>query len=529
MGIIYSLKNYLYEKIVNLVGEVKGLEIKRSPIKSFDYSTNIFFLNKDINKEQFKNHLLEDKIIESLSISNNFLNIKLNRREALRKVIESFLIDKWESYNLGNGKKVLIEFVSANPTGPLNAVNGRSATFGLVLSNVLKYFEYNVFREYYVNDIGEQIEKLVDSFIERIKEVEGKDFHIPEDGYKGEYLKDLAIYFVNSDLKRNFQSREEIKHFVINYFINQHKETLRRFGLEFDNWFMQSSLKNIDETIQKLSEKGFIYEKDGAIYFKSTEFGDDKDRVIKKTKGRVDFTYFAYDIEYIKNKYERGFDSLITILGPDHYGYINRLKAATKALNYDNHDIIILQIVNIVEKDKTLKMSKRKGILVLLSDLMEKVDPVFLRYFFISRLKDSHIDLDLDFINKLSLDNPLYYIFYVYARICGIIRNYNKTIPSLEEIINLDVELIDDEFELFLNLQEFRDALLSSLNDPYYLTLWAYNFAQTFHKFYNQHKVLCEKELGEKKEKLRIGLILFSKGILDKWGELLKIKLPEKM
>lgn len=523
---MYSIKRYLLSRVKELSKD-KMVDISRSPIDGFHYATNLLHVCKELNPEKVLKFWEDVDIIEKVEINRGFLNFRLNKKKVVDGIISDYLENGWNSYDLGKGKRVLIEFVSANPTGPLNAVNGRSATFGLVLSNVLRYFNYKVFREYYINDVGEQIEKLVDSFIERIKEVKGLDYCIPEDGYRGQYLREIAFNYVNSS--DYSEDRNMIKNYIISYFVNSHKTSLLNFGVSFDNWFKQSDLVNLDLTIDLLRSKGFLYEKDGAIYFRSTFWGDDKDRVVKKTTGKVDYTYFAYDIEYIKNKFERNFEEIITILGPDHHGYVNRLLAATKALGYDNHKIIILQIVNVVEKDKALKMSKRKGVLVLLDDLISKTNPDFLRYFFISRLKDSPLDLDIDFINRLTLDNPLYYIFYVYARINGIIRNYVGSIPKLEDVFDLNIDILDEEFDLFLMIQEFRDSLISSINDPYYLTLWANNFSKLFHRFYNSNKIICANELGKDREKWRMILMVFSKGVLEIWSNLLNIKLPERM
>ncbi|MCX7758660.1 MAG: arginine--tRNA ligase [bacterium] len=522
---MYSIKEYLIRKVKEFVGNEIGVDVNRSPITGFDYATNVLHLFKNIDENRLLGYLRDDDIVENVDINRRFVNIKLKRDVVFRKIMQSYLVDEWRGYDLGNGRKILVEFVSANPTGPLNAVNGRAATFGAVLSNVLKYFGYNVYREYYVNDVGEQVEKLVDSFIERIKQVKGLSFQIPDGGYLGEYLKDLAQEFIRSE--KYTEDRDEIRKFLVSYFVDSHRNVLNRFGVRFDNWFNQSNLVSLDRTFNELNDRGFLYERDGAIYFRSTDFGDDKDRVIKKTKGRVDYTYFAYDVEYIRNKFERNFDEIITILGPDHHGYVNRLMAATRALGFVDHKVIILQIVNVIEKDKALKMSKRKGILVLLEELIDRVNPAFLRYFFISRLKDSPVDLDLDFISRLTLDNPLYYIFYVYARINGIMRNYGKAFPTLDTEVGID--FLDDEFELFLSIQEFRDLLFSAINDPYYLTLWGHSFAKTFHKFYNSNKIICADDLGYDREKLRMILILFSKGVLERWAELLNIELPERM
>ncbi|MGB9639121.1 MAG: arginine--tRNA ligase, partial [bacterium] len=516
----------------------------------FHYGSNVLLILKKSNVNQdFINRFISKvsfcSFIDKVEVINGFLNIKFSK-DVFKFVLNDFIVNNlWNSYKVNN-ERILIEFVSANPTGPLNAVNGRAASFGLVLSNVLKYFGNYVFKEYYVNDVGEQIEKLIDSVIQRIREVSNLDFNIPEDGYKGEYLRDFAIYLVNKfginkdNIFEFLNNRELIYKETIDYFVNSHISTLKRFGVVFDNFFKQNNIKQEDllNLINFLKEKGLVYNQDDAILFKSTLFGDDKDRVLRKSVGKVEYTYFAYDIEYIRNKFNRKFNKLITILGPDHHGYVNRLKSATSALGYDpnNHEIIVLQIVNVVMKDKALKMSKRKGILVLLDELMDNVNPDILRFFFLSRLKDSPLELDLELMNKLTLENPLYYIQYVYARINGILRNFYNTdeidiIKELNNFMNLlNNEVIDDEeLKIFLQGVELRDHIYSALSDPYYLVLWAYNFAKSFHQFYNANKILCENELGKDKQNIRLVLVLFFKALLELWASFLNITLPKKM
>lgn len=551
----FSLKKYLenlFLEVLRSLGFNKDIKfsIDKSPVNELHYGSNILLILRKNNIDddfinKFINKIRLCYFIEKVEQIKGFLNIRFSK-DIFKFVLNNFITNEmWKSYKISNDR-VLIEFVSANPTGPLNAVNGRAASFGLVLSNVLKYFGNYVFKEYYVNDVGEQIEKLIDSVIQRIREVNNLDFNIPEDGYKGEYLKDFAIYLstkfnITKDNVIDFiQNRELIYKETIDYFVKLHINTLNKFGVIFDNFFKQSTIKQEDllNLIKYLEEKGLIYEENNAILFRSTYFGDDKDRVLRKSVGKVEYTYFAYDIEYIRNKFSRNFNKLITILGPDHHGYVNRLKAATSALNHnpDNHEIIVLQIVNVVMKDKALKMSKRKGILVLLDELMENVSPDILRFFFLSRLKDSPLELDIEFMKKLTFDNPLYYIQYVYARINGILRNLYNTdeIDLFKEITNLmnilKYELIDDkELEIFIQAVELRDHIYSSLNDPYYLVLWGYNFAKAFHQFYNSNKILCENDLGKDKQNIRLALILFFKSLLELWALLLNISLPKKM
>jgi len=551
----FSLKKYLQTLFLEVLNSMDfkydiKFSIDRSPVKDFHYGSNILLILRKSNvNENFINSFISKvsfcAFIDKVEVINGFLNIRFSK-DVFEFILNDFIVNNlWSSYEISNDR-ILIEFVSANPTGPLNAVNGRAASFGLVLSNVLKYFGNYVFKEYYVNDVGEQIEKLIDSVIQRIREVNNLEFNIPEDGYKGEYLRDFAIYLsskfnITNDNVLNFiQNRELIYKETVDYFVKLHINTLDKFGVIFDNFFKQSIIKQEDllNLIRYLQEKGLIYRENDAILFRSTYFGDDKDRVLRKSAGKVEYTYFAYDIEYIRNKFSRNFNKLVTILGPDHHGYVNRLKAATSALNYnpDNHEIIVLQIVNVVMKDKALKMSKRKGILVLLDELMENVSPDILRFFFLSRLKDSPLELDIEFMKKLTFDNPLYYIQYVYARINGILRNFYNTdeIDLFKEISNLmDIlkyELIDDrELEIFIQAIELRDHIYSSLNDPYYLVLWGYNFAKSFHQFYNSNKILCEDELGKDKQNIRLVLILFFKSLIELWALLLNISLPKKM
>ncbi|MGC8815313.1 MAG: arginine--tRNA ligase [bacterium] len=551
----FSLKKYLQALFLEVLQtldfktEIK-FSIDRSPVNDFHYGSNVLLILKKSNVNQdFINRFISKvsfcSFIDKVEVINGFLNIKFSK-DVFKFVLNDFIVNNlWNSYKVNN-ERILIEFVSANPTGPLNAVNGRAASFGLVLSNVLKYFGNYVFKEYYVNDVGEQIEKLIDSVIQRIREVSNLDFNIPEDGYKGEYLRDFAIYLVNKfginkdNIFEFLNNRELIYKETIDYFVNSHISTLKRFGVVFDNFFKQNNIKQEDllNLINFLKEKGLVYNQDDAILFKSTLFGDDKDRVLRKSVGKVEYTYFAYDIEYIRNKFNRKFNKLITILGPDHHGYVNRLKSATSALGYDpnNHEIIVLQIVNVVMKDKALKMSKRKGILVLLDELMDNVNPDILRFFFLSRLKDSPLELDLELMNKLTLENPLYYIQYVYARINGILRNFYNTdeidiIKELNNFMNLlNNEVIDDEeLKIFLQGVELRDHIYSALSDPYYLVLWAYNFAKSFHQFYNANKILCENELGKDKQNIRLVLVLFFKALLELWASFLNITLPKKM
>jgi len=370
-----------------------------------------------------------DRKIEKIEVKGpGFINLFLSS-DSLHDVLSE--IDekksKFGQSNKGEGKKINIEFVSANPTGPLSIAHGRQAAIGDSLANILEFTGHSVVKEYYINDEGNQIRILGESLKARVLELLGqRGVEFPGDGYKGDYVLDIAREVIK---KFGDKAQQKTLYFFSAYatrsILKMIKMDLKDFGVRFDKWFSQKRLDSkgeIEKTLGLLKERDFIYEKDGALWFKSTIFGDDKDRVVVKSTG--EFTYIAPDIAYHKDKLNRGFDNLIDIWGPDHHGYIPRLKASIQALGYskDTLSVLIIQLATLYRDGKPIPMSTRAGEFITLKEVMEEVGKDASRFFFLMRKRDSHLDFDLELAKKESPENPVYYIQYAYARISSILK-----------------------------------------------------------------------------------------------------------
>lgn len=455
---------------------------------------------------------LEDSWIQRVDIAGpGFLNFFLSTGW-----LQEAMADIWKkgplygSTNYGAGKKVLIEFVSANPTGPLNVVNARAAAIGDCLAALLEASGYEVSREYYINDAGRQVDLLADSLEARYRQQLGQDVPLPDDGYRGDYLIDIANELIeekgDSLLKLADSERHEwFKRYAVSRIVEGQKQTLLDYGLEYDTWFSEKSLRDEgapEATLQELAEKGYIYEKDGAKWFRSTEFGDDKDRVVVKSDGEM--TYLVPDIAYHKNKFDRGFDHLIDILGPDHHGYVTRLKAGVAALGYppEKLEVIIAQTVRLVRGNEVVKMSKRGGEFVTMDELLEEAGKDACRFFFLMRAPSSHLDFDLDLARVQSNENPVYYVQYAHARIASIFRQARQEgiVPALGPN-EIDFSLLREpcEIQLMKLLAAFPEEVyeIGQAREPNRLINYMMNVASAFHSFYTQCRVLGEdKELS---------------------------------
>jgi len=331
--------------------------------------------------------------------------------------------------SLKSEKKIQIEFVSANPTGPLTLGNGRNAAIGDALSNTMKYLGMNVFKEYYLNDAGKKIDLLILSVQLRIKELKGEKVEFPEDGYKGEYVYEIAKEILEKEDENIVNDVEYLREVILKILTSSIEEDLKAFGVIFDNWFSEKKMRERGEiqfVLDYLKERNFSYEKDGAIWFKSKDFGDEKDRVLVKSDG--DYTYFLTDIAYHLNKWNRGFREVIDIWGWDHIGHIMPLKWAVKVfdISEDFLTVILYQIVHLVEGGKEVKMSKSKGEFVTLRELIDEIGKDTVRFIFLSRSSDSMLNFDLDVARKKSLENPVYYIQYAYTRTRSIERKRSE-------------------------------------------------------------------------------------------------------
>ena len=491
-------------------------------------------LNAEISGGELKN------LIEKIDIAGaGFINFYLSKEYFYSHLKEIHNSKDFFSFPEKESQSLLIEFVSANPTGPLSVAHGRQAAVGDVLASILQFLGYKVTREYYLNDEGNQINILGKSIALRLKELQGEKIDFPEDHYQGDYIIDLAKELLEAQQRQNTGrgrpcacpiTSEDCREHGVRRILEIIRKELEDFGVRFDSWYSQAVLQKsgkIERVIADLREKGFVYDQEGAVWFSSTKFGDDKDRVIIKSDGS--YTYLAPDIAYHQDKFRRGFNRLINLWGPDHHGYIPRMKAAVEALGQsrDSLNVIIVQLASLFREGKAVSMSTRKGEYVTLRQVMDEVGSDAARFFFLMRRTDSHLDFDLELAKKQSAQNPVYYVQYSYARICSILANSNA---GLETVKEADLSLLKEmeEIALLKVLHGFKQSLriVEVQLDPYNLTVYLQELAESFHRFYDKHRVLVE---DVKLRDARLSLILGCKEVLASGFRLLGIKAPEKM
>lgn len=406
--------------------------------------------------------------------------------------------------DLGQGKKVEVEFVSANPTGSLHLGHARGAAVGDSLCNVLDFAGYEVTREYYINDAGNQVANLAASIEARYKQALGQDTAMPEDGYHGEdiigFAKELAEQEGDRLLSMSDEERFEfLRSFGLERELAKIKRDLERFRVRFDIWFSETSLyedKKTDAILLELKEKGESFEQDEATWLRTTAYGDDKDRVLIKNDGS--FTYLTPDIAYHKEKYARGYDRMINIWGADHHGYIPRMKAAMQALGYDPDKLTVLiaQMVSLYQDGEKVKMSKRTGKAVTMEDLMDEVGVDAIRYFFTMRSIDSHLDFDMDLAIAQSNENPVFYVQYAHARICSIFRQAEEQGVAVLPLEQVDLSVLNREveYDLLLKLAEFPQevGIAAEQFAPNRIIRYVYELASQFHSYYKAERVITE-------------------------------------
>jgi arginyl-tRNA synthetase len=453
-----------------------------------------------------------------------FINFYLNDKYFYEE-LKDIITKKGASFRKdpGFGKRVLIEFVSANPTGPLSVAHARQAAVGDCLANILDFSGFKVKREYYLNDEGNQIDILGKSVELRLGELNGENLEFPKEYYQGDYIYDIArkLKIKNSKLK-------SFSEFAVKYILKIIKRELDDFGIRFDYWYSQKALRKsgkISKALGYLKKKGFLYEQDGALWFKSTQFEDDKDRVLIKSDGS--YTYIASDIAYHEEKYRRGFSWLINLWGPDHHGYINRLRASVQALGHpaQSLSIIIVQLASIFRNGKSIEMSTRRGQYITLREVLDEVGRDASRFFFLMRRTSSHLDFDLDIAKKHTPENPVYYVQYAHARICSILHN-----ASLKINKDMDLSLLKEkeELDLIKKILQFPYVLNICLNtlDPYMLTVYLQELAEGFHKFYDLHRVLGQ---ADSLTKARLSLIEATRIVIATGLGLAGVSRPKKM
>jgi len=475
--------------------------LKKPPIEVAD------ILAGELKKSQ-KGNILEK--IEA--VQPGFVNFYISKKylqNQVGKIIKEK--DKFGDLKIGKGQKVQVEFISANPTGPLTLGNGRGGFCGDVLAKVLAKAGFKVQREYYINDTGEQIRKLGHSVLGDQEAV-----------YKGGYIEELRKKIKANNPQKTGEKAAKI---ILEETI---KPTIKKMGIKFDKWFSEKSLyKNgaVDKVIKELTKKGLTYKSEKAVWFKSKGLGDDKDRVLIRADGIK--TYFASDIAYLKNKIKRGFSTLIMFLGADHYGYVARMKAVAGALGFEkeNLEMIVMQMVRLFENGKEVKMSKRAGTYVTLDELLDEAGLDVARFFFLTRSADTHFNFDLNLAKEQSAKNPVFYVQYAYTRIASIIR---KTPNSKSQNLNFNLLNHATELGIIKQLVKFPEVVEDTAGDYQIQRLpqYAVDLADAFHKFYENCRVITE---DEKLTKARLSLVLATKIVLKNTFDLMGISAPEKM
>ncbi|MEL3749529.1 arginine--tRNA ligase [Staphylococcus haemolyticus] len=553
MNIIEKVKSTLIEEIkasiekANLAEDIPEIKVEiPKDTKNGDYSTNIAMVLTKVAKRNPRE--IAQAIVDNLDTSKanvkqvdiagpGFINFYLDNQYLTAVIPEA--INKGDKFGCAEESKntnILLEYVSANPTGDLHIGHARNAAVGDSLANILIAAGYNVTREYYINDAGNQITNLARSIETRFFEALGDTSHeMPADGYNGKDIieigKDLADK--HPEMK-DYSDEERLKTFRqlgVDYEMDKLKKDLADFNVHFDNWFSETSLYEngaIDNTLAKMNELGYTYEADGATWLRTSDFKDDKDRVLIKKDGT--YTYFTPDTAYHYNKINRGNDILIDLMGADHHGYINRLKASLETFGVDSDrlEIQIMQMVRLMQDGVEVKMSKRTGNAITLREIMDEVGIDAARYFLTMRSPDSHFDFDLELAKEKSQDNPIYYAQYAHARICSILKQAKE--QGVEVTADADFSTITNEkaIDLLKKIAEFEPTIESAAESraPHRLTNYIQDLASAFHKFYNAEKVLTD---DAEKTKAHIALVDAVRITLHNALALVGVSAPESM
>ena len=573
-----TLSQILEDLYSQIEPEVKNLKISIQDNKEKehgDLATNIAMVlakplkknPKEIAEEIKQNFVLDEKIIKIEVAGPGFLNFFLSK-DSHGEILEQIQKENKDFGKSGSKQsKVLIEYVSSNPTGPLHVGHGRGAVFGSVLSSLLEEAGFEVDQEYYVNDFGRQMNILATSVWIRYCQLFSSEIKMMQQGYQGDYLIPIAkklkdeksdsLFKIEESLiqKLNCEDQDDeftdqlveslrailkeefqyIREFALSEILHLIKADLEQCGVHHNAWFSESSLygndastdSKVDGSIEELKSRGFIYEEGGAIWFKSSSLGDDKDRVLKRGNG--EYTYFASDVAYHLDKYDRGYDRVINVWGSDHHGYLPRVRAAMDACDRDINklEVIFIQFANLVKAGKKVSMSTRSGDFITLNELMNEVTTEAARFFYINRKADQHLEFDLDLAKEQSKDNPLYYIQYAHARICSVLR---KAENEFEDFDSVELALLgsEKEIEILKLLRQYPQLIERSAKagEPHLLCYFLRDLSGVFHSYYNSEKFLIEdKELMTS----RLFLLKGVKQVIANGLRVLGIKAPEEM
>jgi len=525
------------------------IEVEVPKIESHgDFSTNIAMVTASVQKmsprkiaESILKHIKDpDNILAKTEIAGpGFINFFVTIGSwypVLYKIHQEDM--RYGASDMGNGEKIQVEFVSSNPTGPLHVGHGRGAAVGDSVANILRFCGYDVQKEYYINDSGRQIHTLGKSVFLRYKQLLGKTIQFSEENYQGDYIIDFAKNIIDHKGKTLLDQNEETSisycaQFAAERIIEQIRQDLTNFGIEFDNWFSEQSLYDsgkVGAVIDDFRDKDIIYKKDGALWFKTTEFGDEKDRVVVRKNGQT--TYFASDIAYHMDKFERGFERVIDVWGADHHGYISRVTGAIQAsgLNKNRFTVILVQLVNLLRGGEPVAMSTRAGEFVTLSDVVKEVGKDAARFIFLTRHYESPLDFDLELAKKKTNDNPVFYVQYVHARISSIIRKGREV--GIEDITG-DQKVMamlkePEEINLMKTMARYPDVLKNSATfmEPHRITFYLMDLAACFHSYYNKHRVLSDEPLLSRG---RLYMVLAIQKVIRNGLTLLGVSAPERM
>ena len=526
-------------------GELPAVVLEVPPQKEFgDFATN--FAMQAARSLKCNPRMVAQAVVDNLACAYidkteiagpGFINFYL-KQDWVYSLLSNILAqgDSYGDLKQENPEKIQLEYVSANPTGPLHVGHGRGAAVGSALANLMKAAGYDVTREYYINDAGNQIENLAASVNARYLALMGVECEFPENGYHGVDIIDTAKRIVKIYGDKFMQMEEEdrlheFKTLALKEKLAALKEDLQAFNVDFDVWFSEKTLHDegrIKAACDFLLERGHMYEKDGALWLKSTEYGDDKDRVVIRDNGIP--TYLAADIAYHRDKFERGFDHVINLWGADHHGYIARMKAAVGSLGYkpEQLEVLILQMVSLYRNGELVKMSKRTGQSVTLNELIEEVGTDAARFFFIMRSIDSQLDFDLTLATEKSSDNPVYYVQYAHARICSILRQIADENIAIDEKAPLASLTAEVEINLIKKLGEYPELIAAAAKEraPHRVAHYVYELASLFHSFYNQCRILgVEPEV----QQARLLLVIAVSHVLKHALNILGISAPERM
>ncbi|AQR78565.1 arginine--tRNA ligase [Paenibacillus larvae] len=557
MNVLNEVKTSVKKAIADAVVSAGIVDIEQLPAVTLevpkdkahgDFATNIAMQLTRIAKQnprQIAEKLIahldkEAAYIDEVEIAGpGFINFRMNK-SYLYQVIGQVL-EQGNSYgkiNMGKGKRVQVEFVSANPTGSLHLGHARGAAVGDALCNVLEMAGCEVTREYYINDAGNQVLNLAKSIEARYRQALGQEAEMPEDGYYGEDIKGFAEELAKAEGDRLLALNDEerlvfFRKYGLEKELDKIKRDLGRFGVKFDEWFSETSIYEnnmIDDVLKQLKDNGHVFEQDGATWLRTTDYGDDKDRVLIKNDGT--YAYLTPDVAYHRNKYERGYDEIINIWGADHHGYIPRMKAAVTALGYDANKLTVLiaQMVSLFQNGEKVKMSKRTGKAVTMEDLMDEVGVDAIRYFFTMRSMDSHLDFDMDLAISKSNENPVFYVQYAHARICSIFRQAEEQGISMLPAGQADLSRLtaEAEFDLLRKMAELPEevAIAAEQYAPHRLIRYVYELASQFHSYYKAERVITDDAA---QTQARLALLAALRVVLRNVLAAVGVSVPERM